>query len=57
MESRLNAQRLFRRSRVACLTRKRIEEEAKDVRVRKKERAVGVIKSCILVGVYYSGSD
>ena len=57
MESRLKAQRLFGSSRVACLTRRRTEEEAKEVRARKKGRAVGVMEGCILVGVYYFGSD
>jgi hypothetical protein len=37
------------------LTRRKTEQEAKEVRVRKKRRAVGMRESCILVGVYYLG--
>jgi hypothetical protein len=57
IELRLKAQRLFGRSRVAYLTRRRTKEKAKEVRARKKRRAVGVMEGCILVGVYYFGSD
>ena len=57
MESRLKAQRLFRRSRVTCLMRRRTEEEAKEVRARKEGRAVGVMEGCILVGIYYFRSN
>jgi hypothetical protein len=36
---------------------RRTEEEAKKVRARKKGRAMEVRECCILVGVYYFGSN
>jgi hypothetical protein len=57
VELRLNPQRLFGRSRVACLSRRSTEEEVEDIRWRKKETLVAARESCILVCVCPVVSD